>query len=123
MAKAKTKVKAKAKASTEERLLALLEANQRQQAELQLQQMDVLGGMLNAVQEQSKLIGGYLKMFTDVPKPEVRIMTDADEIRTEERIKQRKLADDLLALEKLPVEQTDWLGQMDGLFKDLKGEI
>lgn len=111
------------KPSLQEELIHLMKEDRRVQAELQKQQQETLTAMMNAVTAQTGVIRDYLKMFTEAPKPEVRIMTDVDEIRTEEKIRQQQLADDQQVLAKLPVQVEDWFGQMDDMFKNMKGSI
>ena len=73
--------------SLTERLVTMMQEDRQQQLQL-------MEHLLDQQAEQARAIQGYLKLFTDVPKPEIRVMQDVDEIGVEQRLAaKRKLAD------------------------------
>lgn len=111
------------KPSVMDQLLEMMREDRRIMQEGQQAQLRMMQGMLEASTAQAGIIRDYLKIFTEAPQPEVRVMTNMDEVATEERLRQLKLRDDQQVLEKLPVSIEEWNGQMDQLFDDMKGSF
>lgn len=66
------------------RLLDLLEKAQADSHEMQLKHLEAMQVMVESTVKQAEVIKDYLKIFTDAPKPEVRSMTDVDELKLEQ---------------------------------------
>jgi hypothetical protein len=110
------------KPSLVEQMVEMMKEDRRVQAEMQARQFDVLTARMQSVTEQTGVIRDYLKLFTETSKPEVRTMTNADEVGVEQKMKDRRRLDDQQIMEKMPVDMADWMGQMGQVFNDLKGE-
>lgn len=88
------------------------------------EQMLVVREMIAASTEQSKVLQSYLKLFTDVPQPAVRQMTDVDEFNIEKRLNQMKSADDTYVSGKVPIiDPSQWMQDMTQTFDTYKKEI
>lgn len=107
------KKKIRARVSAEDKALALIR-----------EQMLVMREMIAASTEQSKVLQSYLKLFTDVPQPAVRQMTDVDEFNIEKRLNQMKSADDTYVSGKVPIiDPSQWMQDMTQTFDTYKKEI
>jgi hypothetical protein len=84
------------------------------------QQVELMGKMVEGVSQQAKVMQEYFKIFTEAPKPEVRQMTDVDEVALETKMRTKRLTDDTQVMRQMPVGNVEWAQQMNDFFADLK---
>ena len=106
------------KPSALEMTLEFMREERGAQLELQRSMVNAMQTLVNNQSEQSKTLQGWIKMFTEAPKPEVRVMTDLDEARLE----QKRQAKDPVGLP-VGITPEDAMSQMQELIADLKADI
>jgi hypothetical protein len=102
------------KAQLTEKLLAMLQEDRQHFAVL-------MAKMLDQQAAQASVVHGYLKLFTDAPMPQVRIMQDADEIALEARLKtNRALSGMDTESPKSEVQVQQWMQDLTDMFDSEK---
>jgi len=74
----------------QQQLLALVQQDRLLAAQRDAAVLGMVTKMVEAVSAQSAIFGDYLKMIANVPTPEIRSMSDAEEAQLE-RIKEQRL--------------------------------